>query len=481
MRAEITEEQVLGLQHRFQTDWRDYYQRVLGGPRLWQKQEDIWDSVVARHKTLVISGHVTGKDFISGRIVPWFISNWIPSIAITTAPSDRQVNKVIWGEIRKAVLNSRVPLGGRLLEQEWKFGEKHYALGFSTKDSQTVSNRFQGFHERYVLILLSEASGLHPSIWDALEGLTTGEFVRVLAISQPPAIAGPFYEIVRTACRKGPECRCLEWHLIEISAWEAAEANEQLGIPGLATREWCEERRRKWTEQSPLYQLRVLGRVPEASADTMIPLAWASRAIELELTLEGRAGVGVDVARFGDDNSVMTVVRGQRQTRQEILHGQDTVEITGRTLRLLKEEGIDAVAVDETGVGGGVVDQLREAAGSWLNVHGVNFGGKPNDSGEFADKGSEMWWQLREALRLGQLQLLNDDELIADLTARKYKVPKGIIKAEPKEEMRKRGVQSPDRADALCLAREAQRLAGNIGMRILSAQPADTATWRMLG
>ncbi len=235
MGAQITDEQVLDLQRHFQTDWRRYYQQVLAGPQLWTKQCDIWDSVLVHQRTLVISAHATGKDFVSARILPWFTTNWIPSVAITTAPSDRQVNKVIWGEIRNAVRNAKIPLGGRLLEQEWKFAEKHYALGFTTKDSQTVSNRFQGFHERYVFILLSEASGLHPSIWESLEGLTTGEHVRVLAISQPPAGAGPFYEIVRTACRKGLTCCCLDWHLSSISALAAAEANEQLHLPGLAT------------------------------------------------------------------------------------------------------------------------------------------------------------------------------------------------------------------------------------------------------
>jgi len=480
---DLTDEQVLDLQHHFQTDWRSFYRDVLAGPELWAKQSLMWDSVMAHQRTLVISAHATGKDFLSGRIVPWFLSNWIPSIVITTAPSDRQVNKVVWGEIRSAVKNAKVPLGGRMLEQEWKFAEKHYAIGFATKDSQTVSNRFQGFHERNVLILLSEASGLHPSIWESLEGLTTGDYVRVLAISQPPAGSGPFYEMVRTACRKGVSCRCLDWHLIEISAWEAAEANAQRQIPGLATLEWCQERLRKWGEQSPFYQLRVLGRVPDASEDVVIPLAWATRATELELSDEGAGGIGVDVAWKGGDESVITVVRGKRQARHVAIHGQDTLEVTGRTLQVAREEQIKTVAVDVGGVGAGVYDQLMDASGALgLSVIAVNFGGKPNNDDDYVDKGAEMWWELREDLRLGLFQLLNDDEQIAQMTSRKYSTPKGKIKLESKEELRKRGVQSPDRVDGLLLARQAQQYTGGgLGLRILRVNAPDDAVWRPVG
>ena len=93
-----------------------------------------------------------------------------------------------------------------------------------------------------------------------------------------------------------------------------------------------------------------------------------------------------------------------------------------------------------------------------------------------------MWWLLREDLRTGQQQLLPDDELTADLTARKYKVtPKGQIKAEPKDDMRKRGISSPDRADALMLARDAQKYArGGIGLRVLRVDKIDEAAWRPL-
>ena len=455
---------------------------------IWGKQKEIWDSVQNRKRTLVVSGHSTGKDYITGRIVPWFVQCFVPSIVITTAPTDRQVAKIIWGEIRAAVHSSKFPLGGRLLNQEWLFNERHYAIGFTTRDYATQSQKFQGFHQENVLIVLSEAAGIHQNIWDAVEGVSTGKHVRFLATTQPTGDAGPFMDAYRNGCHnKDLKCPCPKWHIIHISSWEAAEANERLNIPALAAKEWCQERRDNWGEEGPLYQVRVLGLIPKVSTDAIISLAWAVQATELELSIEGTAAVGVDVAWKGDDDSVITVARGQRQTRKEIIHGQDTIEVANRTLQVLREEKLKNVAVDVGGVGAGVYDNLMAASEEMgLTVIGVNFGGSPEDKILYVDKGSEMWWLLREDLRNGLFQLLPGNDQIAQLTNRKYKTPKGRIKIEPKPDMKKRGVKSPDEADSLVLAREAQR---NVGASLLTStspeeetqSEKDPAVWREVG
>jgi len=473
------------LQARLQADWRFFYQKVLQGPPLWAKQELLWDSVIAHQRTLVMSGHATGKDFTIGRLVPWFLLGWAPAIVITTAPTDRQVRKVIWGEIHAAVRHSPIELGGKLLEQEWVLGEKHYAIGFTTRDYANASQRFHGFHQEHVLIVLSEAAGIHPTIWESLEGLAIGEHVRILAVSQPTGDAGPFYEAIRTGCRKGVECRCANWHLLDMSSWEAAEANARLGIKGLATTAWCEERKAQWGEDSPLYQARVLGQVPMTSVDRIIALSWAVRATELELSSDGPGGVGVDVAWKGDDDSVITVVRGARQTRREVLHGQDTIQVTGRTLQVLREEGLKSIAVDVGGIGAGVYDNLQAASGELtLNVIGVNFGARADEETLYVDKAAEMWWQLREELRLGTFQTLPGDEQIAQMTSRKCALDrKGRIQLEKKDELRRRGLPSPDQVDSLVLAREAQRQHDSLDLIVLTAEKQaeeDQAVWTVL-
>jgi hypothetical protein len=221
------------------------------------------------------------------------------------------------------------------------------------------------------------------------------------------------------------------------------------------------------------------------SVDRIIALSWAVRAAELELSSDGPGGVGVDVAWKGDDNSVITVVRGQRQTRREVLHGQDTIQVTGRTLQVLREEGLKSVAVDVGGIGAGVYDNLQAASGDLgLNVIGVNFGARADDETLYIDKAAEMWWQLREELRLGTFQTLSGDEQIAQMTSRKCALDKkGRIQLEKKDDLRKRGLPSPDQVDSLVLAREAQRQHDSLDLIVVTADARaeeDQAVWRSL-
>ncbi len=497
-------EQARILQSRFREDWRFFYHEALGGTVLWEKQHAIWDSVLRHMYTLVTSGHATGKDYIIGRLVPWFLFSFSPSIVITTAPTDRQVEKIIWGEIHAAAARAKVELGGRLLEKEWTIADKYYAIGFTSKDTQASSQHFQGFHEANVLIVLSEAPGIHESVWEALPGLTTGEHVRVLAVGQAIGEVGAFYDAYRSACPRKLACDesgCELWHHIKISSWEAAEARERLGIPGLASRKWCEGRLKKWTEQSPLYVSRVLGEFPEMAGDRIIALAWAARAQTLELSMQGACGMGIDPAWRGEDESAISVVRGQRLTRLETYSGIDTPTLVAKATRVVREEReaypeqpLHAIAID-VGYNPGAYDYLlRSSEELRLSVIGVNFGESADRNDEYVNKSAEMWWRLREELRVGTFQLLpplhpESEELLAELTSRtvaKQLDKLGRIGLETKQDMRKRGVHSPDRVDSLLMAREAQRhgASGGSGLVVVGeeglvvAEASDGVNWQ---
>lgn len=488
-------EQLALLQGRWRRDWRTFYYETLGGTILTEDQEAVWDHVCGHMRTLVTSGHATGKDFDIGRIVPYFLFSYAPAIVITTAPTDRQVERVIWGEIHAAAARAKYPLGGSLLGKSWTISEKHYAIGFTSKDTQSSSQHFSGFHERNVLIILSEAPGINAATWSGLEGVTTGEHVRILAVGQAIGEAGDFYDAWKGSCRRGPQCPCLEWHHMQMSSWDAAEANERLQIPALASKSWCEQRRRKWGEDHPLYVSRVLGGMPESGGDRVIPIHAAMRAQELELPTGGPCGMGIDVAWRGEDDSVIAITRGQRLTRLVRMHGQNTLELASRAAAIVREERelypdqrLATICVDVGGVGAGVYDQLwalSEELG--LSVIGVNFGTPANRDEEYFDKGAEMWWQLREELKLGTAQLLPQghpeaEELIAELTARQLsKRPDklGRIRLESKQEMRSRGVASPDAADGYLLAREACRQQGSplLASTVPDAAVGDGGAW----
>ena len=212
-----------------------------------------------------------------------------------------------------------------------------------------------------------------------------------------------------------------------------------------------------WGPDSPAYQARVLGQFPTEADDTLIPLAWIEASMEREAP-DGMVPVelGVDVARFGSDKTVIATRCGPRVLPLQVYAKQDTMETTGHAIIEYKERQATAIKVDVIGMGAGVVDRLAEQQ---YPVYGINVAESPRDPERFSDLRSELWWLLRDLLnpdpRLNPypISLPKDDELLGDLCGIKYKITsKGQIRVEGKDDMKKRIKRSPDRGDAVVLA-----------------------------
>jgi hypothetical protein len=183
-----------------------------------------------------------------------------------------------------------------------------------------------------------------------------------------------------------------------------------------------------------------------------------------------RIDIGVDVARFGDDESVIYPVFDKRQAQPPEVHQHnDTMQLAGyvvQTIRRLQAayEGVPIhIKVDCDGLGVGVFDRLDELKREGkitgtVHLRECHFGGRGgkvswNDPIEYENSTGIMWGILRDLLRLGKLELPYDDKLISQASNRKYRITSdGKIGLEQKKDMKKRGVSSPDRADALALA-----------------------------
>ena len=160
--------------------------------------------------------------------------------------------------------------------------------------------------------------------------------------------------------------------------------------------------------------------------------------------------MGVDVARFGNDKSVICLRRGDRVERLISLERKDTMRLADEVRELAEALRIPAVFVDETGVGGGVVDRLKQLR---VPVIGVEGGGSAPRPAQFADMRAEVFWEVARRLREGQISLPPDDELAGQLLAQRYDISSaGRIHLESKAKLRRQGVSSPDKADALALA-----------------------------
>lgn len=438
----LTPEQTAGLTRiraepvAFMRDWL--------GADLWAKQIAVADAVRDYRRVAVKSCHGAGKSFLAGRIVLWFLHAYPYSIVITTAPTFNQVQNILWRQIRAAHGSAPRRLLGRCLQTFYEIAPDWYALGFKAED--TAPDRFQGFHAEHALVVIDEAAGVAEPVFEALDAVLTSESARMLLIGNPTNPAGTFYEAFHGA-------RAL-YHPITIEA--ADTPNIQAGgvvRPYLITQQWIDDAIEKHGEDSPYVQARVYAQFPSVGDNTLIPLAWieAAHARTVEPTPHPLEA-GLDVARFGGDENALCLRRGPQIVAEYAWSGLDTMATVGRVRELLAGHGdVTALKVDVVGVGGGVADRLRELG---YPVVDVNVGTAASDGEKWANLRHELWWELRERFREGAIAGPLLDVTQGQLASVRYKYDSRHTHPliESKDEARKRGVKSPDRAEAVMLA-----------------------------
>jgi hypothetical protein len=406
-------------------------------------------------QTAVKACHASAKTFTAAEIVLWWVYG-MRGIAITTAPTWPQVEKLLWGEIHAAHESARYPLGGKLNNTELKLSSNVYAMGLST--DQGV--RFQGFHGT-VLVVLDEAPGVRPDIFEAIEGIRAGGDVRILMLGNPTIASGPFHDAFTT-----------QRHLYETYTIDAfatpnldgfpleelrtipvdAGDDPRLAIsprPYLVTRRWVWEKFHAWGEGSPLWQSRVRGQFPKQSEDALLSLAWLERA--------GRDGgalpdphapaiAGLDVAGPGEDETVLYIRQGGH-VHPPIAWA--TPDPRGEVVAELRRWNIAKVNVDSIGIGYYMARHIEDAG---YTVIDVNVGEAPRDRERFANLKAELYWGLREWFEADDVTRLSDDITVSQAAGVRYKHDsRGRVVIESKEEARKRGVKSPDPAEGLML------------------------------
>jgi len=185
-----------------------------------------------------------------------------------------------------------------------------------------------------------------------------------------------------------------------------------------------------------------------SGGDVIIPSEWVRMAINREIVVQDKPVIGCDVARFGDDEIVIYFGKGNCLLYQDITCKKSTTETAGRIIALTNSKKSKLACVDDAGVGGGVTDLLREAR---VKTAAINGGSMATDE-RFSNLKTQLLWHARDLFEAGDVSILNDPILIRQLSATKYMHrSNGKIMAEPKDEVKKRIGQSPDRADAFIL------------------------------
>jgi phage terminase large subunit len=428
------------------------------GRNLWGKQIDIITSAFKNSRTAVAGCVSSGKTNAAAALVFCWLYGWGPgSRVFTLAPSFRQVDLNLWGEIPRMHSSARIPLGGKVYETtEFKLAKDWYALGFSTKEPEMV----HGIHGPHDLLIVDDAHAVPEEMFDEIENMMGGGDTHIVLLYNPMRLSGTTYK-ARHSERK-------LWNPISISYWDTPNGKaDKIVIPGTLKPEVVRAWIKKYGRNSNFVRVKVDAKEPKQEADTLIPLEWlelAKARLVPEPKLEDGTFRGQDVARFGDDDSARCEIRGRRTMPLISWNGHDTMRTAGELIaENRKRKGI--TAIDVIGVGAGVYDKCAEEED--VDVLAVNVSEKSLELDEagkerFANLRSEIWWYAREALNPENpdaLQLVSEDEdLVGELSSIKYfHDSKGRIVVESKEAMKKRLGKSPDKADAFCLAVHARR------------------------
>lgn len=415
------------------TAYRDspvaFVREVLGGDP-WAKQEEILEALATRRRVSVRSAHSVGKTWLAARAVLWFLQTRPGSIVVTTAPTWHQVKDLLWREIRSAFVGAQEPLLGACRQAELEIGDRWFARGLSTNEPV----RFQGFHSSAGLLFVAdEASGIDEAIYETAKGFLTQEGAHELLIGNPNFAAGSFYESQQSDAYA-------HFHI------SAQEAPSWLVSPG-----WIEERRQEWGEASPAYIVRVSGNFPPQGSDSLFSMTLLEAAQQRTLPEGEETVIGLDVARFGDDLTVVYVRQGDRIVDRRSWRGNDLMETAGQVVQLARQWAPQTINVDSIGVGAGVVDRLAELG---LPVVGVNVGEAAIESDLYVNRRTEIFFALAARFQQGDIDIPEDDaDLLSELVALRYSfTSRGQYKLESKDDLKKRtGGKSPDHADALSL------------------------------
>ena len=419
------------------------------GPDHWQTRilSQIRDQLLTPDQAIrqaVASGHGIGKSALVSWIVLWALATRVDTRGIVTANTEAQLRTKTWAELAKwhrlslcrhwfvhkaQALHSADPAH----EQTWRVDAVPW--------SKSNPAAFAGLHNQgnRVLVVFDEASEIDDVIWEVTEGAMTDRQTELLwlAFGNPTRNTGRFRECFGRFRHR--------WACSQVDSRQAAMTNKDI------LNQWIAD----YGEDSDFVRVRVKGQFPRAGSMQLIPLSHVEEAQQRQPQINAFDPLimGIDVARFGDDQSVIVVRQGRNAAfaPMERYRGLDTMQLAARAARLIATHAPDAVFVDETGVGGGVVDRLRQLGHA---IIGVNFGSKADGAvdGELvANKRAEMWCRMRSWLASGGTLPL-DAELAADLSSVEYgyNVHNEIL-LEKKDEMKKRGLASPDAGDALAL------------------------------
>ena len=420
-------------------DWR-------GGDGVTFQQVEALQSAVKEKRITIRSGHGCGKDCIAAIIALWFVSTRIGSKVVVTAPTNRQLSDIFWSELSKWFKRSL--LQDEFIHQKDKFFHKSDPKGWwirivspqvsATKDSQAET--LAGFHGDHLLIIADEASGIPDPFFIPLEGAMTQEDNIAILIGNMTRNVGYFYD---THFHPKLSKRWCKLH------WDSRKSP-------IVTKDMVQFFEEKYGVDSNVFAIRVAGNPPSEDQNTLISLYDAKECMknDIEVAEDEPLFISVDVARYGEDDSIIMPRKGLKIFPWDTHRKMNTIELGGHINQFYQEVDADGLAIDEIGVGAGVTDWLQKHG--HLKCYGINVAAKSSNIAKYDRLRDELWIATRDRCVSHTYGLPDTDggeELCNELASPTYTFNvHGGYKIESKREMKARGVRSPNMADALCIS-----------------------------
>jgi len=370
----------------------------------------------------------------------WYLLLRFPNKVVVTAPTSGQLFDALFAELKRWISELPPQLQQMLTVKsdrvELTAAPSEAFISARTSRAETPE-ALAGVHSDNVLLVVDEASGVPEKVFEAAAGSMSGHNATTILLSNPTRSSGTFFE---SQTRMADSWWTQRWSCVD-STWVSDE--------------FVQEMRERYGEESNAFRIRVLGEFPLSDDDTIIPYHLVESAVhrDLEVHEDTPSVWGLDVARFGTDKTALCKRQGPIVTEIRAWRGLDLMQTVGRVVA--EYEGLPPSAqpreilVDSIGVGAGVVDRLHEMG---LPVRGVNVSETPSLKETYMNLRTELWFKTKGWLENRSCKLPENEQLMAELTSIKYSfTSSGKMKAESKDEMRKRGMGSPDLADALCL------------------------------
>lgn len=442
-------------------DYGLFNRLALGRAPYWSRQEEICRSVVDHPDTLVPAGNSVGKSFVAAGIALAFLATRPDSVVLCTAPTQTQLEQVLWKEIVRAHNGARVPLGGRITQDPLKvdMGDGWHLLAYATNKVERLS----GHHAPDLLAIVDEGSGVPPEIFEAIDSLNPS---RLLVLGNPLWPHGPFYE----RCTRALEGGNPNVNLIQVASLESPDIDLARSPRGMADATWLGRARADYGESSLWWKSHVLAMFPDSAVDMVVSRAWVDLAARTLYRPAGVRRMAIDVGGGGGgDRSVICVRDDNGLAWLEWSRDWSFEELAARAARLCREHGVEhaRVTYDASGIGHDFNNRLQ-AAGV---VGAAPYRGGKEGGAKHANLRSACAWALRQRLdpgrhvpgRAGVLVPLEPfslrpdrpdwaAELRPELQGLRYAQDRlGRIQLEPKEEFARRLRRSPDLLDALAM------------------------------